>query len=667
MIAATRVTWLARRLSRISPAEVPYRVAHVLRGVWQSRGIGDARRVPAQLADARFGKPWIALAPVGVDHASVITRADALVSGHLEVFGVPVPFIDGAPDWNRDPVSGRSIDLRFGLFIDFRHIPGLDIKHLWEVNRHCWWVPVAQAWALTRDARYLQTLLGWLRSWLADCPYPMGANWSSPVEHGIRLINWSLVWHLVGGADSPMFAGPDGVRLRNDWVDAVFRHMRFAADNYSKHSSADNHLIGEAAGVVLAAQTWDYWQEGRRLGAQAQRILEDEALRQFAPDGVNWEQALCYQKFSLQFLLSAGLALRANGEDLAAATWQRIEASLRCLASMTDVNGNVPAIGDADDASVFELVHGDSVCPWQSLLAVGAALFPEPNLKQKVDSVPPGCGSDLVRWLKLDEAARASMSARPLTRRFDHGGYLVAGKALDTANEVRLTMDVGPLGINRVGGHAHADALSLLLSWGGAPFLIDPGTYCYNGSPAMRRYFRGTSAHNTLEVDGTEQSIYGSSFLWLRDYESVIEVFEDDDAKLVIQARHDGYSRLKPAALHSRKVEFDKSAMTVRVTDTLVGSGSHEVALHWHLDAECVVNGVTGGCVATVDGRSLSLRIEGAPTALVRGQESPPLGWQSRRFYQKQPAWVLRAAVRLEPGQALITTMKLRAVGDRRQ
>ena len=660
MIAASRVTWLARRLSRITPAEVPYRVGHVLRGAWQSRGIGDARQVPAPSSDARFGKPWLNLAPSGVDHGSVVACADALVSGELEVFGVAVPFVEGAPDWNRDPATGRAIDLRFGLFIDFRHIPGLDIKHLWEVNRHCWWVPVAQAWSLTRDARYLQALVRWLRSWLTQCPYPMGANWSSPVEHGIRLINWSLVWHLVGGADSPMFAGAGGDRLRADWLDAVFRHMRFAADNYSKHSSADNHLIGELAGVVVAAQTWDLWVEGRRLGQQAKQMLDDEALKQFAPDGVNWEQALCYQKFSLQFLLAAGLSLRANGAELAPTSWQRVEASLRCLASMTDARGNVPAIGDADDAAVFELVHGDQANPWQSMLAVAAALFPEPVLQKKLASLPAGRGSDLVRWLGLDAASLPTAPERALLRRFDHGGYLVAGKALDSPDELRLTMDAGPLGINRVGGHANADALSLLLSWGGVPFLIDPGTYCYNAAPALRRYFRGTSAHNTLEVDGLEQSIYGGSFLWLRDYDSVVECFEEDELGLVVQARHDGYRRLRPAAVHRRRVEFDKSAMTVRVIDTLLGDSPHEVALHWHLDADCAVEALPAGCIATIGARSLHLHVDGAAPVLVRGQESPPLGWQSRRFYVKQPIWVLRATARLQPDQPLTTTMQLR-------
>ena len=41
----------------------------------------------------------------------------------------------------------------------------------------------------------------------------MGANWASALEAGLRLINWSLAWQLLGGADSPLFAGRAGAAL----------------------------------------------------------------------------------------------------------------------------------------------------------------------------------------------------------------------------------------------------------------------------------------------------------------------------------------------------------------------------------------------------------------------------------------------------------------------
>lgn len=664
MIAASRLAWLARRLRRTHPGELPFRARGALRSLWQRCGFADASTVPPPAVDSRLGAAWVAAqgVPEGIDRHSVVALADRLVAGQLEVFGETVPFVDGAPDWNRDPVTGIPIPLRFGLFIDFRHIPGLDIKFLWEVNRHCWWTPVAQAYALTRDLRYLDALTRWLNSWLDTCPYPLGPNWSSPVEHGIRLINWSLVWHLIGGVNSPMFTGADGSRLKACWLDAIYRHMRFASDNYSFHSSADNHLIGEAAGVFVAAQTWDLWTEGRRLGNEAKTLLEREALLQFAPDGVNREQALCYHKFSLEFLIASGLSARANGVEFSAAYWSRIEAAILFVASMMDCYGRLPAIGDADDAAVFELAHGEQANTYATLLTIGAHLFASSELHYKIRQLPVPVAPDAVLWL-FGRAASHQRALDPvdLPRRFEQGGYFVIGDHLDSPDEVRLVFDAGELGYPGIGGHAHADALSVLLTWAGVPFLVDAGTYCYNAAPSLRRYFRGTSAHNTLEVDGVEQSIYGGGFLWLRDVNCTVEALEDDGRRVAVQARHDGYKRLPSPVEHRRRVEFDRSTRCIVVTDELLGNTAHSVVANWHFDVACQLRKSGAWFVAEAGGRRIGVTVEGPglETRLVHGQPSPPQGWVSNRFYVKQPAWVLQAHAKLAPCAKLQTTIRL--------
>src|SRR5262249_26337218 len=158
---------------------------------------------------------------------------------------------------------------------------------------------LAQAYALYGDRRCLEHLGRLLGSWLEACPYAKGANWSSPVEPGIRLINWSLVWGLIGADRSPLFEGAQGQLLLHRWLGSIYQHMRFVRDNYSKYSSADNHLIGEAAGVYVAAQVWDRWAQSRQMRCEAKTLLERETSLQFSPDGVNLEQASCYHKFSL--------------------------------------------------------------------------------------------------------------------------------------------------------------------------------------------------------------------------------------------------------------------------------------------------------------------------------------------------------------------------------
>src|SRR6185312_13212505 len=212
-----------------------------------------------------------------------------------------------------------------------------DIKYLWEPNRHLQLVTLAQAYALTGEARHAEALAAQLESWLAACPYRMGPNWSSSLEAGLRLVNWALAWQLLGGVDAPIFRGAAGEALRTRWLASVYQHAEFICGHLSLHSSANNHLIGELAGVFTAAVAWPHWERSRRWLEKALPLLEREAIAQNAPDGVNREQAVSYQQFELDLLLLPMLAARANGIELPADYRARIEAMLEYVASIMDV------------------------------------------------------------------------------------------------------------------------------------------------------------------------------------------------------------------------------------------------------------------------------------------------------------------------------------------
>ncbi len=641
--------------------EVPYRAGAVLRGLMQSRGYFAADVVPKEAPDARWGRSWCVRPADPGNAAQIHAEAARLLAGELKVFGQPVKMNGGLPDWNSDPVSGIRIPSSFGLFIDFRHIGGgVDIKFLWEVNRHLWWVSLAQEYASTGSRPCLDRLGQLLRSWLEACPYAQGANWSSPVEHGIRLINWSLVWQLIGGADSPLFEGEHGNRLLAQWLGSIYQHMRFASDNYSLYSSADNHLIGEAAGVYVAAHTWDRWPETRRLRDHAKAILERETLLQFSADGVNGEQAICYHKFSLQFLIACGLCARANRDDFSAAFWSRIEASVTFLASMMDAAGHVPAIGDSDDGEVWRLGADRGFNSYASMVAIGAALFSRSDLQAKAESC--GAGADQqVGWLTgLVSPSPDSAAMQKLPSRFVDGGYAILGERLHSPDEFRVTFDCGPLGSNRIAGHGHADALSLTVGWRGVPLLVDPGTYCYNAAPQFRHFFRGTHAHNTLVVDDCDQSEYGASFLWLRDVRCKVAP-EPATPLHSIHASHDGYERLADPVLHHRRVTLDAADGGLLVEDWLDCEQTHCVELLWHAAAGAALVPAEGpSWRLEAQGRRLSLVIDGSDVRaeVIEGRESPPQGWVSSRFYERSPAPVLTVKARLAPRQVLRTMIR---------
>jgi hypothetical protein len=73
-----------------------------------------------------------------------------------------------------------------------------------------------------------------------------------------------------------------------------------------------------------------------------------------------------------------------------------------------------------------------------------------------------------------------------------------------------LAFDCGPPAPSFLPAHAHADALSFQLWVGGAPLVIDPGTFTYDAGPD-RDWFRSTGAHSTIGLNGRDQfEIWGA-------------------------------------------------------------------------------------------------------------------------------------------------------------
>lgn len=644
--------WLAWRINRLRCMSVP-EIAHRLRRAMaiQAERLGLRGTAPVPPASRRQTAPFWFGVPAGIDPAPYLAAADRLAAGKFDVFALRDADLGSPPHWNRDPKSGIEAPCSFGKLIDYRDAQRVgDIKYLWEPNRHRHLVTLAQAHALSGDAKYAEVVRRDLDHWFAVCPHGMGPNWSSALEAGIRLINWSLAWQLLGGMKSALFDDARGLGFRQRWLDSVYRHAQFIRGYFSLHSSANNHLIGEAAGLFIAASTWPHWPQAQAWRAEAREILEREAVLQNAADGVNREQAVSYQQYEVDLLLLPLLAARADGAPFSEAYRANIERMLEYLASIMDAGGNVPMFGDADDGLVVQLVPGENDCRYRSSLATGAVFFQRGDFGLKAGGI-----DGKTRWL-LGLPAGQALPAPPAERRlpvrqaFREGGYYIAGCDFETAGEIRLVADAGPLGYAGIAAHGHADALSFTLSVGGREFLIDPGTYAYHTQGAWRRYFRGTAAHNTVRVDGEDQSQPGGHFMWLKKAVAACSHWHTCAERDVFEGWHDGYRRLADPVTHRRRITLDKAARRVLIEDRLEMSGTHEIELFFHCSEHCRVERAAGGyVVAQGDGRLLlSLpRVAGASHRVYSGSVEPILGWVSRHFDDKQPAATVAWSARL--------------------
>lgn len=656
------ILWKLNRLRTMAPAEVTWRIRQLTQKVSESRGIGLVHRPPGSV-DCRFGASFVNFDPSAIyEHKALLARADQLLCGHWDVFALKAASLGFPPEWNVDPKTLTKAPEAFGKGINYRNeaVVG-DIKYLWEPSRHLELVTLALAWRASDNPKYLNASRTLLGSWFEQCPYPLGVHWTSSLELAVRLVNWAFAWHLLGGENSPLFANTDGAAFRHRWLSSIYQHCHFIAGYFSRHSSANNHLFGEYMGLFVASLTWPCWRESARWAALAKAGLEEEAIRQNFADGVNKEQAIYYQHEVMDMMLICHLVATANGASFSPAFMQRLEKLAEFVHALMDVNGNVPMIGDADDAEMVRLAYARDWNRYRSLLCSCALLFGRADFKAKAGAL------DAKNVLLFGEAGKRQWEALALAeadvprREFPEGGYWVLGDRFGQQDEVRAVVDAAPLGYLSIAAHGHADALSLMLSVGGDAFLIDPGTFAYHTQEKWRDYFRGTSAHNTVRVDGEDQSVIGGNFMWLDKANAFCEQWSSDEACDLFVGRHDGYMRLADPVQHRRTVRFDKAARTFTVIDEISCKASHEVESFWHFAPACSISLSAMQVTASRGVHCLRIDFSGDECVadLVRGDEATPLGWYSASFDNKVPCAVIRRRARIEGAARFVSTISI--------
>lgn len=632
--------WYFRRLRRMSPAEVGWRTQDRIRQeLWTRRSFGPApqsardRRGPVVPTAAQDAVPEDA-------RAALIDAADRLLDGKWEVLGTLREDMV-APDWSLDPTSGRSYPERECSFrIDYRSAgDGRNVKQVWELSRHHHLTVLAAAFWLTGDERYATRAAEHLRSWWQANPVLTGVNWNSGIELGIRLISWVWTRRLLEAWQG----APDLFENNPVAHQQVYWHQRWLAAFRSKGSSANNHVIAEAAGQLVASTGFDWFGESAGWAADATALLEAELGNNTFDDGLNREQAFEYHGLVTQLGVIAAAEAQACGRGPGLATWHLLCRSVDALAALADEAGGPPRYGDGDDGRAL-VVDDPAASRWASLLATGAALFgPQrwwPQTTADVQSV----------WLAAMVGRRVDGGRRAERRgaHFPDAGVTILRSPPGEHDEIWCRLDGGPHGFLSIAAHAHADALSVEVRVGGIEVLADPGTYCYYSQPAFRRYFRSTLGHNTLELGGLDQSVAGGPFMWIRRAESsVLEADVDGTGLQRWSASHDGYERLEVPVIHRRTVTLRPVEGRLEIVDELETDGSNSARLAFHLgpSVEAVVEGnraILCWVGPHAEGRRAVLTL---PTALTwkayRGSAEPVLGWYSSGFGRLQPATTL--------------------------
>ncbi len=430
-------------------------------------------------------------------------------------------------------------------------------SHLWQYNLH--YFDYLHQQGIDRSTGFEL-----IRNWIKGHPVKEnGVGWE-PYPTSLRLVNWIK------------FCSPgDGV------TKDIEESLTLQAVNLQNR--VEYHLLGNH----LWANGKALWIAGTFLGMEkiaslGRKIMSGELKQQFLSDGGHFELSPMYHSIILEDLLDLiNLCQASRTSSDAALLPILLEAAVKSLAwlqGIVDEEGNIPLLNDS------------------------------------ARGIAPGFGElrSYARRLGLsapedrdDELKIGQWSGRNLS------GYLILKKS-----PFRLVFDTAHLGPDYLPGHAHCDMLSVLLDFEGRSIWTDTGVFEYDEGK-RRLYSRGTSAHNTVVLDGLEQAEIWKSFrVGRRGYPKGF--YQGDD---LVECSHTGFEIWKKGLAHTRTVKLEGDGF--EIIDRVGGPGKHSYKAFFHFDPEAKVVSTGKGYLVH---EHLSIDPSGAKSRLTTSEYYPEFG-----------------------------------------
>ena len=401
-------------------------------------------------------------------------------------------------------------------------------SRLWRYNLHYFDYLFPDRPLDRRHGRHL------LDDWIRSNPEGTPDAWD-PFPISLRMVNW-IKYLSTCRFDEDIQEVNASLYRQALWLE---RHLEF-------HLLA-NHLFKNIKAFIFAGMYFR-GDDADRWYKRGVHMLNRELSEQILPDGGHFERSPMYHAMILEDVLDliniwpddiAGL------QTLQPTLTRTAEKMAIYLQAMTHPDSGIALFNDA----VFGVEHNELTLRSYYSATTGRTTPAE---------------------------SQNRLTAFPKT------GYFI----MTPAGGDKLIVDCGAIGPDYQSGHAHCDTLSFELSLGQRKVIVDSGCCQYEDSP-IRQYNRGNAGHNTVTIDGQNQSEVWGAHRCARRAQAYLGIFrEKADGTLLFKGHHDGYQRLAGHPEHQRTIRWGKGAIII--TDLIEGAGCHTLVstLHIHPDLE---------------------------------------------------------------------------------
>lgn len=585
--------------------------------------------------------------------------ADTICQHTFDLLGSGPVNLGSDIDWHRDFKTGfswnpgkyylKTCDY-VSCYLD-KEIPA-DVKVPWELSRFQHIITLGKAYRYTSDNRYAEEYISETEHWIRKNPVGLGVNWACTMDVAIRAVNW--IWGIY--LFVPHLMKNDNFRLK--LASNLFLHGRHIRSHLEDGPVRGNHFLSDIVGLVYLGIFFKHTQEGKNWRDFGIQTLIHEMMNQVTDEGVDYEGSINYHFLTTELFLSSTILCIRNGITFPEEYLQRLGKMVDFIAHYIKPDGLAPQIGDNDDGRLHILSQytGWNRRDHTNILSTAGILFSRRDLIDLAGGMAEDTcwlctclmdGDLLSRYRdgKVDHSSRpeknAFITTSLLSNQYPKGGYHIL-RSRDNYMIVDTIPPTSPL------GHKHNSRLSFELAVKGKTILVDPGAYIYTADKNMRNQFRSTATHNTIVIDNTEQNTIKPQELFSIGTEAHVTInrWDSVDDWDILDAEHDGYTRLPEPVIHRRIIYFNKTEGYWGIRDQVSGVGNHRCEMFFHFaPMDIRRHSQDPGCFIIHDPEGTT----GPTVLLVKTSQTAEFdlsaGWISYSYGTKIPAPVLKVSV----------------------
>ncbi len=467
-------------------------------------------------------------------------------------------------NWH-DNLAGYNWPMIYFGDINYFH-KNIDIKFTWELNRHHHLAIIGIAYLVTKDERYAKEVCSQMTDWIDKNPYLVGVNWTEGIEVSIRVYSWIFAYLSIIDSNS---ITPD---IDTDILKNIYQHGIYLRNFISdKWMTNNNHIIAELSGLLLISIIFPEFKESKDWLEFSSKNLEKELNSQIMKDGMLWEHSIGYHKFVTEMLLYPVILAKKNKYNISEDILIVLEKMIDVLNNVSSSSGKIPLVGDEDQGMMLKL-NDTEYEDITGISTIGSFLFRRDDWIQNKSELP---------FFLLDGYVPQNIRKHygyPSFNVFKDSGICVFKSRKDYLLLVTSSQDERYLHA----AHRHIDMLSFTYEFKGEYFIVDNGTYVYNGDNENRNMFRSIWMHNTVTIDMKNPCELTSFEMYPRPKAKIIKYGSIGNFNYV-WANHNGYYPI----IHNRIVAQSENGYVIY--DSIEGDGKDHIFenyVHLHPDVK---------------------------------------------------------------------------------